>query len=96
MREGDGTGVTLRQEIAEYITGRPSTAKDISKALGIAEKDVYAHMEHVARSAGKDFRVILPQCRKCGFTFSKKTGKPSKCPECQSTWISEPEYYIKD
>lgn len=95
MREGSDTGITLRQEIADFIKDNPSTAKDISKALGIQEKDAYYHMEHVAKTFGKGFHVILPECRKCGFVFSKRTGKPSKCPECSSTWITEPEYYIK-
>lgn len=96
MREDSGSGVvTVRQEIAEFIKGSSVTAKDISKAVGITEKDAYHHLEHLAKSFGKAFKVVLPECRKCGFVFSKKTGKPSKCPECQSTWINEPEYYIK-
>jgi len=96
MREdSDSRVVTVRQDIAEYIKGNPVTAKDISKALSVQEKIVYHHLEHIAKSCGKGFKVILPECRKCGFVFSKKIGKPSKCPECKGTWISEPEYYIK-
>jgi len=96
MREDSDTGiVTVRQDIADYIKNNPATAKDISKAVSQMEKDVYHHLEHIAKSYGKDFRVILPECRKCGFVFNKKIGKPSKCPECNSTWISEPEYYLK-
>ena len=96
MREGNDSGiVTVRQEVADYIKNNPSSAKAISQAIGQPEKNVYNHLEHIAKSYGKDFRVILPECRKCGFIFSKKIGKPSKCPECQGTWISDPEYYIK-
>lgn len=96
MREDTGSGiVTLRQEIADFITGSPSTAKDISKAIGIQEKDAYYQLEQISKKYGKALKVILPECRKCGFVFSKKFGKPGKCPECKETWISEPEYYIK-
>lgn len=97
MRESSdsGTVVTVRQDIVQFIKDNPSTAKDISKAVSQQERDVYHHLEHIAKSHGKSFKVILPECRKCGFIFSKKFGKPSKCPECQSTWVAEPEYYIK-
>jgi predicted Zn-ribbon and HTH transcriptional regulator len=96
MREGSDTSVvTTRKEIADFIKERPSTAKDISKAVGVSEKEAYFHLEHIDRSYGSALKVVLPECRKCGFVFSKKNGKPSKCPECHSTWISDPEYYIK-
>jgi len=96
MREGDDSGiVTTRQEIADYISKKEASAKELSKALSMQEKDVYYDLEHVAKKYGRMFKVILPECRKCGFVFSKKIGKPSKCPQCQSTWITEPEYYIK-
>jgi len=96
MRENNDSGiVTVRQEISGFIKEAPATARDISKAVGITEKDAYYHLEQISKKFGKDLKVILPECRKCGFTFSKKFGKPSKCPECNETWITEPEYYIK-
>lgn len=74
MREDTGSGiVTLRQEIADFITGSPSTAKDISKAIGIQEKDAYYQLEQISKKYGKALKVILPECRKCGFVFSKNS-----------------------
>ena len=36
------------------------------------------------------------RCRACGFEFSEsKLNKPSKCPECHSTWILEPKIGIQ-
>jgi predicted Zn-ribbon and HTH transcriptional regulator len=36
------------------------------------------------------------RCRACGFEFStKKLTKPSKCPECHSTWVLEPKIGIE-
>jgi predicted Zn-ribbon and HTH transcriptional regulator len=46
------------------------------------------------RSLRKDplCRVITPaNCRKCGFQFDEhKLHRPSKCPCCKGTWISDP------
>jgi len=96
MRESsDSKLITVRQEISDFIKDSPATAKDISKAVGITEKNAYFQIEQISKKYGKSLKVILPECRKCGFVFSKKFGKPSKCPECQHTWVSEPEYYIK-
>ena len=36
------------------------------------------------------------RCRKCGFEFgTDKLRKPSKCPKCKDTWISEPRIKIE-
>jgi hypothetical protein len=37
------------------------------------------------------------RCRSCGFEFSvEKLSKPSKCPECHSTWLQEPRIGIEN
>jgi predicted Zn-ribbon and HTH transcriptional regulator len=36
------------------------------------------------------------QCRKCRFEFgTDKLRKPSRCPKCKSTWLTEPLIQIR-
>jgi len=88
---------TVRQNITELLRLKPCTAKDISKDIRISEREVYGHLEHIRKSAEKDFVINPAECRKCGFTFDMKKHlkKPGKCPECRSTWIDEPDFFLK-
>lgn len=75
------------------------TARDISRALGIREKEVYEHLPHVERSFGNGLSVISKpaECLHCGFVFKKRTRftAPGRCPVCRSEAISPPVYGIK-
>ncbi len=90
---------TIRQRMARALTGRRLTAKDLSSELGIMEKDVPAHLEHVIKSTSRELRFITfpSRCRECGFLFKKRTRlrTPSKCPLCKSEEISETEYMLE-
>jgi predicted Zn-ribbon and HTH transcriptional regulator len=41
---------TRRQKIIAELMERPMTARDLSKAVHISEKEVISHLEHVKRS----------------------------------------------
>jgi serine O-acetyltransferase len=75
------------------------TARDISRRLGIREKEVYEHLPHVEKSLGSDTRLIAQpaRCLDCGFVFRKRTRftTPGKCPVCRSEAISAPVYGIQ-
>lgn len=88
---------TIRRQIADFLAEAPATLRDISQVHRISEKDAAAHLEHIRKSAGKSFKIVPAQCRKCGFVFEsrRQIKKPSKCPECKGTWIEEPEYFIE-
>ena len=90
--------MTVRREIITMLESKPYTAKDIGNELGLVEKDVVDHLEHIARSVArtKKLRIIPAQCRTCGFTFSKRSrfSAPSKCPQCRSQRIDGPEFQI--
>jgi len=88
---------TVRQKIMSLLYGRQLSAKDISSEVGISEREVYEHLEHIQRTAHKHFVVIPPVCRKCGFVFSKRERlkKPGRCPVCRSELIQEPVFSIK-
>lgn len=90
--------MTIRQLITEELEKGPMTSRDLSKAIRISEKEVTAHMEHVAKSLRSPKRLILepPVCNKCGFVFSERRRftSPSRCPRCRHEGISPPAFRI--
>lgn len=95
--------LTTRQRIAELLRGSLMTAKDISRAASVREKEVCEHLEHIARSVsvpgGRDRLVVEPSaCLSCGFVFRKRERlkTPSKCPICASEEITEMRFGIKE
>jgi hypothetical protein len=91
---------TIRKEIAGLITGTAMSAKDISRAIGMKEKDVYEHLEHVAKSTARRGRFVVEpsECLDCGFVFTKRERlkTPSKCPVCRSEAITETRFLISE
>ncbi len=91
---------TLRRNIRSVLERGPRSAKDLSADVGISEKEVYGHLEHIKMSvsqSGLHFIVMPAKCKKCGFVFSKreKMKKPGKCPVCRGESIREPLYSIE-
>lgn len=91
---------TIRQAIITIIDGMGLSAKEISVQIGIPEKEVYEHLEHIRKTAlsKKEYKLKIspPVCKRCGFEFIKreKLKKPSKCPVCKSENIQEPLFAI--
>ena len=91
---------TLRRRIVSALDAVPMSARDISVEVGLSEKEVYGHLEHIRRTFNRksdDFRVTPAACRQCGFVFRKrdKLRKPGKCPVCHSENIGEPMFSVK-
>lgn len=90
---------TVRQMIAELLTGGRMTTRGISQAVKIREKDVIDHLEHIARSAPKygNFYIEPSVCRRCGFRFKdrKRLKSPSRCPICKNEAITEQGFWIE-
>jgi transcriptional regulator len=90
--------VTIRQHIAALLKEGEYTAKDISKIIGITEKEVYEHLVHVEKSSGGKHGLIAQpaRCLDCGFEFKKRKRftTPSRCPMCRSEAITPPVYGI--
>jgi predicted Zn-ribbon and HTH transcriptional regulator len=75
------------------------SAHEISGYVGIPEKEVYGHLEHIQRSlnkSGNKFVVIPAACKRCGFVFKKRgrLKKPGRCPVCRGESIEEPLFSI--
>ncbi len=91
---------TVRHEIMNVLRGAVLTAKDISSEVGVGEKEVYEHLEHIQKSLGgiHGLLAVTPaECRKCGFVFKKRERlrKPGKCPVCHWEAIKPPAFSIK-
>ncbi len=90
---------TVRQTIMDHLDNTPMTARDISGAVGITEKDVYHHLDFIEKSVrqkGKKLHVDPAYCRDCGFVFKdrKKLKKPGRCPVCRDGRIASAVFTI--
>lgn len=96
----DGMGETLRQRLRAALEEEPRSARELSGLLGIPEREIYGHLEHLRsslRGAGRELAIMPARCRKCGFLFRKreKFKKPGRCPQCRETLIAEPLFSIR-
>jgi predicted Zn-ribbon and HTH transcriptional regulator len=90
---------TLRQQIMDLLQQHPMTAKDLSMAIGIGEKQIYPHLEHIQQSLrqqNRSLQVTPSICKQCGFAFKKRERykKPGKCPVCRGEAIEEPVFFL--
>ena len=91
--------MTIRKKMTALLSEGDRSARDLSMALGVREKEVYGHLEHIERSVKVSGRrlIVKPfKCYGCGFVFKgrKRFTKPGKCPRCRSTHLEYPMYRI--
>lgn len=90
---------TLRKEMIRLLEADGLDARELSRILGIREKEVYAHLAHIARSVkagGRKLTVLPFDCLSCGFVFRERTrfSRPGRCPKCKGTRVAYPRYQI--
>jgi len=92
---------THRREITAvlYNCAQPLSAKEISSLVGIGEKEVRFHLEHIRKSlrgTSRRLDTVGPRCMECGFVFRKRDrlSRPGKCPRCRSERIEEPLFVL--
>ena len=90
---------TTRERIARLLRDRPMTPSTIAREVETTPANALSHVTHVARSLrGSDEQVVVapPTCRDCGFDgFDDRANLPSRCPQCRSEAIDEPEFAIR-
>jgi predicted Zn-ribbon and HTH transcriptional regulator len=91
---------TNRQRMIDLLSQQVMDVRDLSRALGIREKEVYEHLTHIARSVaaqGKALIIEPARCLVCGFVFKerKRYTRPSRCPCCKKSHIDRPLYRIE-
>ena len=92
---------TLRQQMMALLADSEHSAADLAAALGIKEKEVCAHLDHISRSlsaAGRKLNMRPGSCRKCGYVFTdrRRFTRPSRCPRCKSSFLDVPLFRISD
>ena len=90
---------TVRAALAEALREGPATARELSERVGIPEKDVPGHLEHLERSLeahGEKLTIEPAECLACGYAFAgrRKLTRPGRCPECGSERIEPPAFRI--
>ena len=90
---------TLRKQIIDLLQEQELTAREISQALGVREKEVYEHLGHIGRSASrKDLQLIVRPscCLGCGYVFidRKRLTRPGRCPKCRGSHIAAARFTI--
>jgi len=92
----------VRGALEEALAHAPEsglTAKDLSGAVGIPEKDVPGHLEHLdksLRALGGRLEVLPAECIACGYVFRdrKRFSRPGSCPNYRSTRIDPPAFRL--
>ena len=89
----------FRKDLIEILRGNPMTVSQIARRADESPGCVADDLNHLLRSLKHtEFKAVVDpaRCRSCGFEFSgAKLTKPSKCPECHSTWVLEPKIVIE-
>lgn len=79
---------TLRQRIVELLHIAPLAPREMSAAVGLPEKAVAGHLEHIRKSlhgTAEHLEIEPATCRKCGFVFARRErlDRPGRCPNCK-------------
>ena len=89
----------FRKKLIEMLLGNPMTVSQIARLVDESPGRVADDLNHLLRSLKHtEYKAVVEpaRCRSCGFEFSgEKLSKPSKCPECHSTWVLEPKIGIE-
>jgi hypothetical protein len=90
---------TTRQQMIALLNENDMSARELSQAIGIREKEVYEHLPHIARSATAQRKkvIIRPSCcLTCGYVFKdrRRFTRPSRCPRCKRSHLQEPMYRV--
>ncbi len=101
--EAQGPGArseTVRGAIRRVLAEAPATARDLSTRVGVREKDIAEHLEHLERSLrteGLVLHIEPANCLACGFVFKerRRLTRPSACPQCRQTRIEPPVFEIR-
>ena len=88
----------FRKDLITLLLDNPLRLSEIARLYDVPLKEVLDDVKHLRKTLKRSayrLDVTAAECRKCGFVFStEKLSKPSKCPQCRSTWLEEPVVQI--
>jgi len=90
---------TLRRALESALLADWCSVRDLSQQVGMPEKQVAAHLDHLDKSlrAVKQRLEAQPaSCLNCEFAFQKRDKRtaPSRCPRCRSERIAPARFRI--
>ena len=90
---------TLRQKIIDLLADREMDARELSREVGIKEKEVYEHLAHIQRSLaakGSKLTIRPSECLSCGYVFKdrRRLTRAGRCPRCRESHLTNPVYRI--
>jgi len=90
---------SIRQQIMDLLSEEEMNDLEISQAVGLSEKEVPLHLEHIIRTLGKEGKKLLIApytCLGCGFIFKdrKSLKRPGHCPSCKGSHIKMATYRV--
>lgn len=93
---------TTRNQIEGILrnrfAARPTAIQDALGDEGIEVEldEILGHIEEIHKGLSEEYiEVEPPECRECGFNnYDNLINIPSKCPDCRSKWIEEPQFRI--
>jgi predicted Zn-ribbon and HTH transcriptional regulator len=90
---------TVRRKIIDLLADRERDARELSREVGIKEKEVYEHLDHIKRSLaakGSKLTIRPSECLSCGYVFKdrRRLTRPGRCPRCRETHLTNPVYRI--
>jgi transcriptional regulator len=88
----------FRKDLIDWLLDNPRSVTEIARQVGETPGQIASDLNHLFRSLKHtEYKEVIEpaRCRECGFEFSQeKLNKPSKCPKCRSTWLTEPRISI--
>lgn len=88
----------FRKDLIPLLEREAMSVSQIARAVDESPKQIEEDLIHLFRSlkhSEYEAKMEPAACRKCGFEFdASKLRKPSRCPECKSTWLTEPSISI--
>jgi predicted Zn-ribbon and HTH transcriptional regulator len=91
--------MAFRRDLIDLLLENPMTLSQIARKVDEPPGQVVDDLGHLLRSLKHtEYKAVIEpaHCRGCGFEFSAgRLNKPSKCPECHSTWVQEPKIGIQ-
>ena len=89
----------FRKELIPLLLDSPMSVLQIARLVREDPRGIETDLLHLLKSLKHtEYTATIDpaRCRKCGFEFDGgKLAKPSKCPECRSTWILEPRIGLR-
>lgn len=89
------SSTTYRARLHDLLRERALSALQLSQLVGISEREVTGHLEHLERSlrhGNEQLVVTAARCLSCAFVFDKRQrfSKPGSCPSCRHPRITRP------